>query len=152
MLIVPNTSEELVVYLFVLPTSVSAILIWEEDKVQKPIYYITKVLMGAKTKYIKIEKLVFALLIAAKKFCHYFQAHLVIVLTDQPLKQFFQWPDTSRRLLKRSIEISEFHIKYRLRVAIKAQVLANFIAEFTHDITPKSEITSPEVETLGKQE
>ena len=46
--------------------------------------------MGAGTRYLKIEKLTYALLIVAKKLCHYFQAHPIAVLTDQPLKQILQ--------------------------------------------------------------
>ena len=57
-------------------------LIREEDKVKKLVYYVSKVLMGAKTRYLKIEKLAYALLIIAKKLCHYFQAHPIVVLTD----------------------------------------------------------------------
>ena len=53
--------EELVVYLSVSPTTVSAVLIREEDKVQKPIYYVIKVLMAVEIRYLKIEKLAFAL-------------------------------------------------------------------------------------------
>ena len=49
--------------------------------------------MGAETRYLKIEKLAYALLIAAKNFCHYFQAHPIVVLTNQPLKQILQRPD-----------------------------------------------------------
>ena len=41
-------------------------------------YYVSKVLMGAKTRYLKIEKFPYALLIAAKKLCHYFQAHPIV--------------------------------------------------------------------------
>ena len=37
--------------------------------------------MGAETKYLKIEKLAYALLIAARKLCHYFQAHPIALLT-----------------------------------------------------------------------
>ena len=32
-----------------------------------------------------------------------------------------------------AIELSEFDIRYRLRTAIKGQIVADFIAEFTHD-------------------
>ncbi|GFS41439.1 hypothetical protein Acr_00g0074330 [Actinidia rufa] len=49
--------KELILYLSVLPTAVSVVLMKEEDKVQKPMYYVSKVLMGAKTRYLKIEKI-----------------------------------------------------------------------------------------------
>ena len=73
-------------------------------------------------------------------------------MTDQLLKQILQWPDTSEKLLKWSIELSEFHINYRPRMAIKAKALANFVAELTHGVAPEPETTPLEVETLEKQE
>ncbi|GFY85492.1 hypothetical protein Acr_04g0002300 [Actinidia rufa] len=146
LLTVPTTGEDLYVYLSISPTVVSAVLIREEDQVQRPIYYVSKVLMGAEARYPKIEKLAYALMIAAKKLRHYFQAHPIIVLTDQPLKHILQRPDTSGRLLKWSIELSEFHIEYRPRMAIKAQALADFIVESTHEDAPQPETDPPETE------
>ena len=86
LLTVPNTGEELILYLSVLPTAISAMLVKEEDKVQRPVYYVSKVLLGAETRYLKIEKLVYALIIAARKLCHYFQSHPIVVFTNQTLK------------------------------------------------------------------
>ncbi|GFZ07006.1 hypothetical protein Acr_18g0011760 [Actinidia rufa] len=151
LLTVRTTGEDFYVYLSILPTAVSAVLIREEDQVQKPVYYVSKVLMGAETRYPRIEKLAYTLMTAARKLRHYFQAHPIIVLTDQPLKQILQRPDTSGRLLKWSIELSEFHIEYRLRVAIKGQALADFIIESTHESTPEPEVAPPEMETPKEQ-
>ena len=72
LLTIPKMGEELIFYLSISPTIVSAVLILEEGKFQKSVYYINKVLIGAKTRYLKIEKLIYALLIAARKLCHYF--------------------------------------------------------------------------------
>ena len=57
--------EELFLYLAVSPATVSAALIREEDKVQKPIYYASRVLRGVEERYPSMEKLAFALVIAA---------------------------------------------------------------------------------------
>ena len=51
------------------------------------------------------------------------------MLTDSPLKKILHKPDVSGRLLKWSIEISGFDINFKARRAIKAQALADFIAE-----------------------
>lgn len=51
--------------------------------------------------------------------------------TDQPLRQVLTRPETSGRLLKWNIELSQFDITYVPRRAIHGQVLADFIAEFT---------------------
>ena len=74
--------EELIMYTSVLPIAVSVVLIKEEDKVQKTLYYVSKVFIGIETKYLKIEKLTHALLIAARKLRHYFQAHPIVVLIN----------------------------------------------------------------------
>ncbi|GFS37978.1 hypothetical protein Acr_00g0055000 [Actinidia rufa] len=50
LLTVPTTGEDLYVYLSISPTTVSAVLIREEDQVQKLIYYVSKVLMGAEAR------------------------------------------------------------------------------------------------------
>ncbi|GFY91230.1 hypothetical protein Acr_07g0014260 [Actinidia rufa] len=138
LLSVPTADEDLYVYLSASPTVISAVLVREEGKIQKPIYYVSKTLIGAEARYPRIEKIAYALMIAARKLCHCFQAHSIIVLIDQPLKQILQRPtrpDTLGRLLKWSIELSEFHIEYKPRTAIKAQALADFIVESTHEDT-----------------
>ena len=52
-------------------------------------------------------------------------------MTDHPLKKAMNKLEAAGRLIQWAIELSEFHIKYLPRHAIKAQALADFIAEFT---------------------
>ena len=40
-------------------------------------------------------------------------------------------PEATGRIALWAVELSEFNIHYRLRTAVKGQVVANFIAEFT---------------------
>ncbi|XP_077231532.1 uncharacterized protein LOC143864659 [Tasmannia lanceolata] len=81
---------------------------------------------------------------AARKLRPYFQAHTIKFLTGQPLRQILHRPDTSGRLVKWAVELSEFDIKYLPRPAIKAQVFADFIAECTMpDSDPGSEAAPP---------
>ena len=47
------------------------------------------------------------------------------------MKQILHKPETSRRLIKWAIELSEFGIRYKPRTVIKGQILADFIMEFT---------------------
>ena len=62
-------------------------LIREEGKVQKPVYYTSRALRGSEGQYLMIEKLAFALVTASRKLRHYFQAHVINVLTNHPLKK-----------------------------------------------------------------
>ena len=77
--------EELFLYLAVSLAAVSAALVREEDKVQKPVYYTSRALRGAEERYPPMENLPFALVTVAHKLKPYFQAHTMVVLTDKPL-------------------------------------------------------------------
>ena len=77
-----------------------------------------------------MEKLILALVTTSRKLQPYFQAHTVEVPIEYPMKQILHKPETSGRLIKWAIELSEFDIRYKLRTAVKGQILADFIMEF----------------------
>ena len=77
-----------------------------------------------------MEKLILALVTAARKLRPYFQAHTIEVPTKYPMKQVLHKPEVSGRLMKWAIELSEFNIRYKPKTAIKGQVLADFVMEF----------------------
>ena len=79
--------EELHLYLAVTPHAVSSMLIKEEGRVKKPVYYTSKALRGAEGRYPLIEKLAFALITASRKLRHYFQTHVINVMMAYPLKK-----------------------------------------------------------------
>ena len=68
---------------------------------------------------------------ASRKLRPYFQAHQIEVRTSYPLKQVMHRPKTSGRMLKWTIELSQFDIEYKPRNVMKGQALADFILEFT---------------------
>ena len=123
--------EELYLYLAVTPHAVSSTLIREKGRVQKPVYYTNRALKGAKARYPQIEKLAFALITASRKLRHYFQAHIINIMMDHPLKKAMNKLEAAGQLIQWVVELSEFDIKYLPRHAIKGQALADFIAEFT---------------------
>ena len=47
------------------------------------------------------------------------------------MKQVLHKPETSGRLMKWVIELSEFNIRYKPKTTIKGQILADFVMEFT---------------------
>ena len=81
----PGPGEDLFMYLSVSKHAVSAVLLRDQG-VQQPVYYISKTLVDAKTRYLPLEKLVLALVHATRKLPQYFQAHTVFVLTEYPLQ------------------------------------------------------------------
>nr|POF25448.1 transposon ty3-i gag-pol polyprotein [Quercus suber] len=112
-------------------TAVSGALIREKDKKQLPVYYVSQAFQGVEFRYPKIEKITFALIGASHKLRQYFQAHPILVMTDQPIKKSMSKPRVAGRMVQWAIELSQFDIEYHPRMAIKAQALADFIAEFT---------------------
>nr|XP_027088665.1 uncharacterized protein LOC113710014 [Coffea arabica] len=94
----PAQGETLLIYLAAGEEAVSAVLVREDGKVQRPVYYVSRALQGAETRYTMIERYVLALVHAARKLRSYFQAHPVVVMTDQPLKQILSKPDASGRM------------------------------------------------------
>ena len=127
-----TTEEVLFLYLVVSSTVVSTALVREEDKVQKPVYYVNRALRGAEERYPPMENHAFALVTAARKLKPYFQAHTVIVLTNKPLWRAMSSPEAARKLALWAIELSEFDIQYRPCTAIKGQVVTDVIVEFTN--------------------
>ena len=125
------TGEELYLYLAVTPYAVSSALIREEGRVQKLVYYTSRALRGAEGRYSLIEKLAFALITASRKLRHYFQSHIINVMTDHPLKKAMNKLEAAGRLIQWAVELSEFDVRYQPRNVIKAQALTDFIAEFT---------------------
>ncbi|GKV13663.1 hypothetical protein SLEP1_g24648 [Rubroshorea leprosula] len=121
--------EILYLYLGISDEAISSVLVREEAKQQKPIYYISSVLHGAELRYPIAEKAALAVVTSARKLRPYFQSHPIIVLKDQPLRQILQKPECSGRLIKWAVELGEFQITFQQRSAIQA--LADFIVECT---------------------
>ncbi|KAM2646308.1 hypothetical protein EV1_019738 [Malus domestica] len=92
----PQVGDTLIIYLSVSTSAVSSVLIRNDGNVERPVYYASKALQDAETRYSNIEKLALALVMSARKLRPYFQAHSIIVLTNHSLRQILQSPDTSR--------------------------------------------------------
>ena len=122
--------ESLQLYLAMSAMVVSAALIREEDKKQLPVYYDNQAFQGAEFGYPRIEKIAFALIVASRKLRQYFQVSPILVMTDQPIRKSINKPEVAGRMVQWAIELSQFNIEYHPRAAIKAQALADFIAEF----------------------
>jgi hypothetical protein len=97
--------------------------------VQRPVYYISEVLHDDKTRYLEVHKLFYAVLIAYRKLCHYFQAHTISVVTSYPLRVMLHNPNVTSNIAKWAAELAEFELDFIARHAIKSQVLADFVAD-----------------------
>ncbi|GKA84326.1 reverse transcriptase domain-containing protein, partial [Tanacetum coccineum] len=78
----------------------------------------------------------------------YFQAHPIVVITDQPLRQIMSNPDTAGRMQKWSILLGEHTITYRPRASVKGQILADFLVEKPDEPSADTSVEPPPREAL----
>jgi hypothetical protein len=64
-------------------------------KQQYPVYFISKVLAESKKYYSEVEKICYAVIMCSRNLQHYFKAHIIRVLTNQPLHDIFGNRDSS---------------------------------------------------------
>ena len=118
-------------YLAVSEIAVSVALIREEDRKKLLVYYVSQAFQGAEFRYPRIEKIVFALIVASRKQRQYFQANPILVMTDRPIKKSMKQLEAAGRMIQWAIELSQFDIEYHPITAIKVQALVDFTVEFT---------------------
>jgi hypothetical protein len=90
-----------------------------------------EVLTGSNRFCSEVEKIYYAVIMSARKLRHYFEVHTIRVLTDQPLHDIFRNKDSSGRISKWAMELSKHVVDFEKCSAIKSQILADFVVEWT---------------------
>ena len=96
----PEPDEVLFAYIAVASYAVSLVLIRVDNGVQRPIYYMSKLLHEAEVCYLPLKKAIMAVVLGTHKLPHYFQMHTVVVLTQLPLKTILRNVDYTGRIAK----------------------------------------------------
>jgi hypothetical protein len=131
----PEPRSPLLLYLSASSSVVSVVLVQEKEKEAKlkqiPVYFASEALSRSKLFYTQLEKIAYAVIMAAKKLRHHFEGHRIRVVTNQPLDDFFTNKEASTRIVKWAAELSKYTVDFERRSAIKLQVLADFIVDWT---------------------
>ena len=102
----PTEGENLLLYIAAMTHVVSTAIIVERPQeghaypVQRPIYYISKVLSDSKVRCPSIQKLLYVILMTSRKLRHYFEFYQVSVVTKFPLADIVHNPEATRRITK----------------------------------------------------
>jgi hypothetical protein len=142
----PQDGEPLYLYVTATTQVVSAVIVVERTEeghalpVQWPVYYISEVLSETKACYPQVQKMLYAVVLARRKLRHYFEAHLATVVSSFPLGEIIRNPDAAGRIAKWSVELMGETFAYTPRKAIKSQILADFVAEWTDTQLPLPQI------------
>jgi hypothetical protein len=135
----PEKGRPLILYLSATHAAVNGTLVVEKEivsndkpmKQQFPVYFMSEVLIGSKIFYSEMEKICYAVIMSARKLRHYFEAHKIKVLTNQPLNDIFGIRDSSDRISKWAVKLSVHVVDFKKCSAIKSHILADFVAEWT---------------------
>jgi hypothetical protein len=94
----------LLLYVSASNSAMSAVLVQEKEEEGKLkqilVYFASEALYGSKIFYSKLEKVVYAVIMAARKMRHYFEGHRIRVITNQPLSDLFTNREASTRIIK----------------------------------------------------
>jgi hypothetical protein len=75
-------------------------------------------------------------LITKRKLCHYFDSHPITVVSSSALGDIINSRESSGRIAKWGLELMGHNISYIPCIAIKSQVLNNFMAEWMEEQAP----------------
>jgi ribonuclease HI len=142
----PQDSEPLYLYVAATTEVVSAVIVVERTEeghilpVQRLVYYISEVLYETKARYPQVQKLLYVVVLARRKLRHYFEAHPVTVVSSFPLGEIIPNLDAAGRIAKWSVELMGETLAYVPCKAVKSQILADFVAEWTDTQLPPPQI------------
>jgi len=111
--------EVLFAYIVVALHAVSLVLVQVDSGIQRLVYYMSKSLYEVEICYLPLEKAIMAIVHATCKLFHYFQAHMVVVLTQLSLRALFRSANYMRRIAKWGTILGAFDIKYMSCTSIK---------------------------------
>jgi hypothetical protein len=142
-LVPPSKGEPLLLYVAATIQVVSAAMIVKRKEeghtlqVHRPIYFFNEVLFETKKIcYPQVQKLLYAVVLARRKLHHYFDSHPMTVVSSFPLGEIIQSREASRRVAKWAIKLMGETLSFAPKKAIKPQILAGFLAEWTDTQLP----------------
>src|SRR3954470_13570450 len=93
-------------------------------------------LTKSQQRYPHYQKLLLAVTMTSRKVSHYFDEHPITIVSSAPLADILNNPGATGRVAEWNIELSPRDLQFKHPIAIKAQVLLDFLVEWTEAQTP----------------
>ena len=104
----------------------------DDDENEQPIYYISRTLKDAETRYPRIEKACLVIIYASQTLKRYFSTHQILLVTKfHPIKALLHQPLLTGRIAQWLILLSQYDVGLRTPKAVKSQAIANLLAQFS---------------------
>jgi hypothetical protein len=110
--------ETLLLYAMTTDQVVSAALVVEREE-PGPVYYTSKLLPDCETRYNQVQKILYVVLIMKRKLLHYFESHLIRVVTSYGLGEIIGKCLSTGRIAKWALELLGLDITYIPQTTIK---------------------------------
>ncbi len=121
--------------------SIGSVLIQELEGKERAIFYLSRRLLDAETRYSPVEKLCLCLYFSCTKLRHYLLSNeCTIVCKADVIKYMLSAPVLKGRVGKWIYALAEFDLRYESPKAIKGQAIADFIVEHRDDSIGSVEI------------
>ncbi|KAK1666654.1 hypothetical protein QYE76_054813 [Lolium multiflorum] len=129
-LVPPQQDRPFYIYLSVADTSIASVVVQVYDGLEKVVFYLSRRMLDAETRYPEIEKLCLCLFFTCTKIQHILlSAEIIVICKSDVIKHMLSAPVLKGRLGKWMFALSEFDIRYQPAKAVKGQALADLIAE-----------------------
>ena len=128
----------------------------DDDGNEQPVYYVSRTLKDAETRYPRIEKACLVVIYASQRLKRYFSAYQILLVTkSHPIKAFLHQPLIIGRIAQWLVLLSQYDIGLKIPKAIKSQVIADLLEQFPgeEESSLNEEIPSEVavVDALGKK-
>ncbi|KAK1630622.1 hypothetical protein QYE76_004937 [Lolium multiflorum] len=129
-LVPPQQDRPFYIYLSVADTSIASVVVQVYDGLEKVVFYLSRRMLDAETRYPEIEKLCLCLFFTCTKIQHILlSAEVIVICKSDVIKHMLSAPVLKGRLGKWMFALSEFDIRYHPAKEVKGQALADLIAE-----------------------
>jgi hypothetical protein len=121
-LVPPQKHKPFKLYLSADECAIGSALIQEFEGKERAIYFMSRRLLDAETRYSPIERLCLCLYFSCAKLRHYLlSTECVVVSKDEVIKYMLSLPILNGRIGKWILALSEFDLRYESAKAVKGQ-------------------------------